>query len=66
MIDRKQAYLIEVNNLLHRLHQTETELAIFLANRSAIDFYVFRRTRNIALPGADPVSDHAGAEHVGD
>ncbi len=30
----------------------------------AIDFDVFRGPRNIALAGADPVADHAGAEHV--
>src|SRR5216117_1038008 len=66
MIDRKQTHLVEVDDLFHGLHQTETELAIFFANRTAINFDVFRGTRNVALPGADPVSDHAGSEHVGD
>ena len=66
MIDRQQLYLIEVNCLFERLHEAEAELAIFFANGVAIDFYVFRGARNVALAGAYPVADDASAEHVSD
>ncbi len=64
MIDRQQLYLIEIHGLFERLHEAETELAIFFSNGLAINLDVFRRSRNVALAGANPVSDHSSAEHV--
>ena len=43
------------------------DLGIFLlSNHVAIDLDVFDGAGDVALVGADPVSDDAGAEHVGD
>ena len=64
MIDGQQFYLVEIDGLFQRLHETEAELAVFFADGGAVYFDVFRGTRNVALAGADPVADHAGAEHV--
>ena len=66
MIDRQQFYLIEINSFFQRLHEAEAELAVFLANRVAMNFDVFRRPRNVALVRPNPVADHARAQHVAD
>src|ERR1700728_2301008 len=65
MIDREHARLIEINRSLQRLREAEAELAVFLANRVAINLDVLDRPRNIALAGPYPVSNHARAQHVG-
>src|SRR4029077_2807046 len=54
------------NSFLEWLHETETELAAFFANRAARHFDVFRRPRNVALIGPNPVADHARTQHVSD
>ena len=49
MIDREQAYLVKVDDLLHRFHQAEAVTAVFQLHHAAIDFDVLGRTRNVAL-----------------
>src|SRR5579863_8206445 len=66
MIDGHELYLVKIDRFFQRLHEPETELAVFLSNRIAVNFDVFRRPGNIALPGPYPVSDDARAEHVPD
>ena len=61
MVDREQLYLVEINRFFQGFHEAEAELAIFFANGVAIYFYVFRGAWNVALAGADPVSNYASA-----
>src|SRR5258706_7769628 len=75
MIDREHAHLIQVNGFLQRLHEAEAEsrrrsLVVgrwqnLLPHHSPIDLDVFDRTRHVALAGANPVSNHARAQHIG-
>src|ERR1700726_4187905 len=37
MIDGEQFHLIEINGFFERLHEAETQLAIFFAERSAVE-----------------------------
>src|SRR5438477_2073786 len=64
MIHRQQLHLVEVDCFFERFHETETKLAVFLANRIARHLYVFRGPRNVALVWPNPVTDHARAQHV--
>src|SRR5580704_9081411 len=64
MVHRQQFHLIEIDSFFQRLHETETELAFFFSNRVARDLDVFRRPRNVALVGSNPVADHARAQHI--
>ena len=76
MIDGEQAHLIEVDSFFEWLHEAEAQgrrwslvagrWRNFLFDHSAIDLYIFHRTGNVALVGADPVADDACAQHVGD
>ena len=56
--DLSQPVLADVRGL-------RSEVA-FLPNHVAIDLDVFDGAGDVALVGTDPVSDDAGAEHVGD
>src|ERR1700751_1550249 len=78
MIDGQKSDLIEINNFFERLHEPEAEHWMYQASRSlcervgiiflpkkiAINPHVLDRSRNIALAGADPVTNDASAEHV--
>ena len=64
MVHGQQLHLIEIDRFFQRLHETETEFAVFFAHRVAGDLDVFRRPRNVALAGPNPVPDHARAQHV--
>src|ERR1022692_1410568 len=66
MIDGQNTDLIEVDSFLQRLHEAEAELAVFLANGVVLNLDVLDRPRSVALPGPNPVPDHARAQHVGD
>src|SRR5208282_1422690 len=70
MIDGQQLHLIEIDRLFERLHEAETELAIFFAERGTIELNGFGRTSDIAFDVSfircDPVSDDARTEHVAD
>ena len=66
MVHGQQLHLVEIDGLFQRLHEPETELAVFLANRVARNLDVFRGARNVTLVGPDPVADYARAQHVAD
>src|ERR1022692_3183968 len=70
MIDGEQLHLVEVNGLFQRLHEAETQLAIFFAERSTVKLDGFGRPSNISstppFPRRDPVPDDPCAEHTPD
>src|SRR5271156_5172774 len=74
MIDGEQLHLIEINRLFEGLHEAEAQLAIFFAQRSAVELDGFGRAcdvpddaaLDIAISRRDPVSDDACTEHVAD
>ena len=66
MVHGQQAHLIEVDHLLHRLHELEAETAAPRARRKAFDLHVFRGVGDVAGPRGNPVPEHASAQHVGD
>src|SRR5439155_12141503 len=65
MVHGQEAHAVKIDNFLHRFHEPEAELAVFLLNYVAIDFDVLGGARDIALPRPNPVSDHACTEHIG-
>ena len=64
VIDGNDLHLIQVHSFFERLHKAEAELAVFFANRIAINLDVFGGARNITLAGADPMSNDTRSEHV--
>ena len=66
MIDGEQLHLVEINGFFQWLHEAEAEFAVFLAERVAVEFDVFRRPSDVAFPGRYPMPDNSGTEHVAD
>src|SRR5713226_2105474 len=66
MIDGQEAHLIEIDGLLHRLHEAETQEATAGADAAAGDLQIFVGVSDVALAGADPVAHDTGADHVSD
>src|SRR5262245_56648693 len=66
MVDRQQAYLIQINHLFKGLHKAKAKETTALLNVFAVYLDVLRGVRNVALPWANPMPDNAGAQHVSD
>ena len=65
MIHRNQPQLVDVIHLFHRLHEAQAELAIHGRNLRAVHLNPFAGVRNIAPRRREPVTHHAGANHIG-
>src|SRR5260370_8957785 len=66
VIDGQQADWIEVDRLLHGIHEGEAEQGIGSAHATRVDLQIFVWIGNVAFTGRDPVTDYAGTNHVGD
>ena len=66
MVNGQQPYLIQVDYLFQRFHQTKTQKTVPWLQVFAIYLDVFSRVRNVALAWTDPMAYDAGAQHISD
>jgi len=66
MIDRNQSQLIDVVDLLHRLHKAQAQPAVHRRKLLAIDLDPLTGVGNVAPRRREPMADHRRSDHVRD